>query len=114
LRPIHRPDVELGIGREAGDAFVRQTQPRVEIDDRLEPEVDRGLIDAGAMAVEVGRDAFEGACAIEHGRAEPEPMGAWPHDRHIALVPSVLEEGPCLRVADRLLLGSMAALRVGD
>jgi hypothetical protein len=100
LRPIHRADVKLGIGREARDAFTRQTQPCVEIDDRLEPEVDRGLVDARTVAVEVGCNAFKSARAIEHGRAEPEPMGAWPHDRHIALVPSTLEKGPCLRMAD--------------
>ena len=70
------------------------------------PEFDGGLIDAGAMAVEVGRNAFERACAIEYGRAEPEPVSAWPHDRYIALVPLTSEECPGPRMADELGVGN--------
>jgi hypothetical protein len=36
--------------------------------------------------------SIEGARAIELGRAEPKPLGAWPHDRRVGLVPLALEE----------------------
>jgi transposase len=37
--------------------------------------------------------SIEGARAIDLGRAEPRPVGAWPHDRRIVLVPLALEFG---------------------
>ena len=67
------------------------------IDHGLEPEIDRRLVHPRAVAVEIWRHAFEGARAVEDGRTEPDAMGPGPHDRHIALVPLTLEEGPGLR-----------------
>ena len=98
--PIHRPDVEFGIGVEAGDALAGQSQPGLGIDDRLQLEIDGGLIDPGAVPVEIGRHAFEGARAVEHGRAEPGRMRARAHDRHIAVMPVAFKEGPGLRETD--------------
>ena len=66
------------------------------------------------MAIEIGRNTFEGARAIEHGRAEPEPMGAWPHDRHIALVPLPWKNVHVREWLTDLLMASMTPLHVGD
>src|SRR3954454_24891402 len=52
------------------------------------------------MPIEIGRHALEGAGAVEHGRAKPGSVRAWSHDRHIAVMPFALEEGPGLRIAD--------------
>ena len=64
------------------------------------PKFVGGPVDARAVPIEIGRDAFESARAVEHDRAEPGRMRARPHDRRIALVPFTLEEGPGLRIAD--------------
>src|SRR5438046_916451 len=62
----------------------------------------RGLIGAGDVTVEVGRNSLERASAVEHDRTEPGGMRARAHDRHVAVMPFALEEGPARRIFDRL------------
>ena len=101
LGPVHRPDVERRVRVETCDARrARAPIQRSARHERLQHEVRRRDVDARAMQVEVGRDALEGAGAVEHRRAQPGRMGARPHDRHVALVPAVLEEGPGPRMDD--------------
>src|ERR1700738_2065877 len=113
LRPIHRADVKLGIGREARDAFTRQTQPCVEIDDRLEPEVDRGLIGASTMTVEVRCNAFKSAPS---NTVEPS-QSPWVRGPMIGTLPSCHWPWTNVQVCEwltDLLLGTMTTLHVGD
>ena len=108
LRPIHRADVEFGIRRKARDAFAREPDPGLGVDHRLQPEIGGGPVDPRAVPVEIGRDALEGARAVEDRRAEPGRMGARPHDRRIAVVPLALEEGPGLGIADGFVIWAMS------
>src|ERR1700722_14821921 len=100
LGPVHRTDVQLRLGIEAGDSLASEAQPCCGIDYRLQLEIDRGLIDPRTMAVEIGRDPLERARAVKHRGRQPRRMGARTHDRHIALVPVPSKEGPGLRIAD--------------
>jgi hypothetical protein len=97
LGPIHRADIEFGVGIKAGNSLARQFEPGCGIDDGLQLEVDRGLIDPGTVPVEIRRHALEGPCPVENSRAQPGRMRAGAHDRHIAVMPVTLKEGPGLR-----------------
>src|SRR6185437_3836751 len=88
------------IGAETGDPLTREAEPGFTIDNRLQLEIDRGLVDPGAMPIEVGCNAFERARAVEYGRAEPGRMGASTHDRHIAFMPGAFEKCPGLGKTD--------------
>ena len=92
LGPIHRPDIKRGVAIEALDALAHQRRP-------VHSPSPRGLRHmalanslCAAMQIEVGRNAFEGARAVEDRGAEPGAMRARPHDRHIAVVPIVIEK----------------------
>src|SRR5450756_2820062 len=51
------------------------------------------------MQVEVGRNALEGAGAVEHRGAQPGGVRAHAHDRDVALVPIAFVERPGFRPA---------------
>ena len=100
LGPVHRPDVERRAGLESLHAVRAPGRATVSGGTvRLEAHGLGRSVDARAMQVEVGRDALEGARPVEHRGAEPDRMGARALERHIALMPIALEEGPGFRPA---------------
>src|SRR5580692_5350017 len=96
FRPVHGANVECGIPVELLDAFPGQFDPGFRRDRRLEEEFFRGVVDTGAMQLEVWRYAFEKSSPIKDNRAKPRRMRARAHNSDIALVPIPLEIGPGL------------------
>src|SRR3984957_10096655 len=97
FRPVHGANVKCGIPVELLDSFARQLDPGFRRDRRLEKKFLRRVIDAGAMQLEVRRDAFKKSRSIEHNRTKPRSMRARTHDPDVALVPISLEISPGFR-----------------
>ena len=66
LRPIHGPDVKRDILIEFLYPLTRETNPGFCRDGWLQEELHCRVIDARAMELKVGRDAFERPRTIEH------------------------------------------------
>ena len=111
LGPVHRPDVERRVRRRTASCRRATSSSHCSAGHRgLEKHgLGRG-VDARAVQVEVGRDALERARAVEHRGAEPDRVGAHAPERHVALVPFALEEGPGLATRPRPSTFSVAML----
>ena len=94
LGPVHRSDVELGIALEAFYAVADEPKPGLGRYAGFQEKFAGRRVDPRAMEIDVGHHAFEKAGAIEHHRAEPDRVGARPHEEHIALVPVAIAKCP--------------------
>ena len=96
-RRLARPNTSAGYKvrrrvRSAAVASRTSAEPGFDRNHRLEAHGLGRLVDARAMRLEIGRNALESARAVEHRGPEPCRMRARAHDRHIAVMPAVLEE----------------------
>src|SRR5258708_38424745 len=94
LGPIHWPYVELGGGPETLQPALREVQPALYRDQRLQEKCFGRFVDSGKVPIQIRRHSLERASPVKHHRAKPARMGARTHDADVTGMPIPFKKGP--------------------